>query len=336
MSEHHNPRKISKEKTAIRKNGILKNFVGKNCEYRILIDIFRKDTTIVFDMVGKLNQLNGKRAFVAGFVLGYGGFAFGAVPEVPVYRPLEIPYLSGWTDRTKYDSRVAIGSNVATINKIKTLIESFASGKSFNTNQQVMIGYSLPLIYFAASLADATILKKILEDGSAVVTTETALGNTPMHFAAENSLECLKALIEDGRLDVNEHNYNGETPLYIAMKYNLPGTSGSAGQNQASVNALLTCPRIRVNSRDNKGRTMLHVAVMFGETSVVEQLLNLYTTGAHGEDEQALNIDIKDDTGRTPADYLVAIKNEDVRGEIQGHLATAGAKYGSGTDVTSP
>ncbi|MDR1435056.1 MAG: ankyrin repeat domain-containing protein [Puniceicoccales bacterium] len=286
----------------------------------------------------KISRLVGRRAWIAGLVLGAAEISTVAVgsgvPEVPPYMPLEIPYLSGWTDRTKKDSRVVIGTNIVRIDGMKVLFESFSSGKSFNTNQQVMIGYLLPVIHFAASLQSGSVLKKILDENTAVVSIETALGNTPMHFAAANSQECLQLLIEDGRLDVNEHNYNGETPLYIAMKYNLSPEGGGQRPNKANVDLLLGCPRIRVNSRDVKGRTLLHIAVMYGEADIVKQILDLDADKTeYGDSKQTLDVNVKDDMGHTPADYLGALTDRELREKIQKLLHGAEAKYGDGEDV---
>ncbi|MDR2812552.1 MAG: ankyrin repeat domain-containing protein [Puniceicoccales bacterium] len=278
-------------------------------------------------MVRKFNQLMGRHVLVTGLILGYGSLSSNLASStiaVPTYMPLEIPCLSGWNDRTKKDSRVSIGSNLVKIDGMKSLFESFASGKNFNTNQQVMIGYLLPIIHFTSCLQSGTVLKKILDDNSAVISIETSLGNTPMHFAAANSSECLQLLIADGRLDVNEHNYNGETPLYVAMKY-----------NKANVGPLLNCSQIKINSRDNRGRTMLHTAVIFGEADVVEQILALKGT-PYGEGGQELDVDVKDDMGRTPADYLVAIGNINTRAKIQKLLHDAGAHNKDGVVVSEP
>jgi ankyrin repeat protein len=225
---------------------------------------------------------------------------------------------------------VAIGNQITNIDGMTKLIDSFVAGKSYNPNQQVLIGYSLPLIYFVVSLKETTSLQKLLEDINATISIETSLGNTPMHIAAINSIACLKLLIKDGRLDVNEHNYEGKTPLYVAMECNHQGSSG-IWSHQDNIEALLASDRIRINSRDNRGRTMLHIAVISGDTNVVTQILKL--TGQYGTDNQRLEVNITDDRGKTPADYLEYIKNENVQKSIQILLAALGtAKYGTGYD----
>ncbi|MDR2812973.1 MAG: ankyrin repeat domain-containing protein [Puniceicoccales bacterium] len=280
-------------------------------------------------MVGKLNQLRRRHVLVTGLVLGYGSLGFGSVSTitVPKYIGPEMPCLVELARiRSAADHRLAIGTNLAGINGLQSLVDTFTSTKSFDPNKKVILGSHIPLIHLAASLPNVASLQRIVDNDNAVVGIETAAGDTPLHAAAANSSEGVKLLIADGRLDVNEHNYNGETPLYIAMKYN----------NRAAADLIVASPRFRVNSRDNRGRTMLHIAVMFGEVEVIDRMVDWLGITQYGEDKQVLDVDVKDDMGRTPADYLVAVRDVDKKGEILKLLAGLKAKYGDDEPVLWP
>jgi hypothetical protein len=101
------------------------------------------------------------------------------------------------------------------------------------------------------------------------------------------------------------------------------------GTHTAMITLITGSGRFRINSRDNSGRTMLHIAVIEGNLNVVTQILDLRTE-EFGEDPKndKLNVNIVDDEGRTPADYLEDIENAETRMEIQNALAGAGAIYG--------
>jgi ankyrin repeat protein len=266
----------------------------------------------------KCNRLEWRSVLVAGLFLNYG-----AVLEA------SIPCFSEWNDRTKLDSRIAIGTSVASIDKMGDLINSYLAGKTYNPNQKVMIGYYLPVIFYAACLPNPTtgdhLLKKILEDNMTVVAVETALGDTPMHAAAINSSAALELLIADERLDINEHNNSGKTPIYVAMECN------NGNSHSAAINLLKGTSRFLINSRDNRGRTMLHIAVAEGNQNVVTQIFALEDKGGN-----PLDANIKDDLGQTAADYLEDIDNVATRVAIQNALDSNNAIYGmAGNHITS-
>jgi hypothetical protein len=266
----------------------------------------------------KCNRLEWRSALVAGLFLNCGVVLEALLPS-------PVPCFSEWDDRTKLDSRVAIGSNIASIDKMYDLISSYIAGKSYNPNQMVMIGNSLPIIFFAACLPNPVSgdhpIRKLFNDNNTVITTETATGDTPAHVGAANSLAAMQEIIADGRLDINEHNNAGKTPLYVAMECNRENS-------HRDIILLITgCSRFLVNSRDNRGRTMLHVAVQEGNAHVAEQILGLIGTPYNGH---TLNIDVVDDVGRTPADYLEEIADIEARVAIQNILHEVEATYANG------
>ncbi|MDR1302991.1 MAG: ankyrin repeat domain-containing protein [Puniceicoccales bacterium] len=277
----------------------------------------------------KYSQSRRKSAVIAGLLLMGSGLFLSQVeamavrpPEVPIRSQLEIIPLASIPPQALHDRFVAIGASSAPYVGMQALLESFINGKSFNVNQKVIIGPRIPLINFIATLPEDDLLQKSLANIDISVTIETAQGNTPLHFAAAHSTPCLTLLLKDGRLNINETNRNGETPLYIAMWY----------KNQANVNALLADPRIRVNATNELGRAALHMAVIFGDEHVVSQLVGLFGHSSFGDNEHIFNPNVRDDTGRTPADYLVNIRDLDLQHRIQNLLHNVQAEYGTEGD----
>ncbi|MDR1367035.1 MAG: ankyrin repeat domain-containing protein [Puniceicoccales bacterium] len=289
-------------------------------------------------MVGKFNQLRGRRVLIASLVLGYGSLEVSAL-EIQLIegtssnpigipdRSWETPCLQEIPKRSKYNLRLAIDSNVAKVEDIPTAIKNYVLSKNYNPNKLVTFGIQLPLVYWAATLVDETVLATLLANPDLLLAGEAAWGDTPLHFAVANSYKATQVLLENGYLDINEFNRNGESPLFVAMKHNALLSGGNQRQNQATVDLLLTSPSIKINARDNNGRTILHTAVRFGEVDIVKQLIEL-KDAPYGEERQTLDINSRDNAGRTPGDYARDIQNEVVREEMQSLLADAGAEFG--------
>ncbi|MDR2200799.1 MAG: ankyrin repeat domain-containing protein [Puniceicoccales bacterium] len=270
-------------------------------------------------MEKKCGYVIGKRALIVGLVFSGSSMVLqGAVPD-----------FSNWTDRSKLDSRIAIGSEVASIDAKDLLINKYIlnNGK-MDPNQKVCVGTYLPVIFYAATINKVTTdstggknmaeiqatdaLKTLLANNSTIVSVETALGNTPMHAAAINSADCLQLLIDDGRLDVNEHNNNGETPLYVAM----------AAKNDETIAKLKLASRTNYNSRDVKGRTILHVAVQQANKDVIAELFTLTKSGSGEGDPKKLDIAILDNDGKKAEDYINDIIDSTLKTEITGLFTT--------------
>ena len=77
-------------------------------------------------------------------------------------------------------------------------------------------------------------------------------GNTPLHFAAAYGWQdCIDLLIQAGA-DINAENSWRLTPINTAMLKN----------HEGCVKKLLTYPKIDVNCKDDKGRTLLTLALL--------------------------------------------------------------------------
>jgi hypothetical protein len=289
------------------------------------VDYYKKNIIICTMMKNKYDQLLSirKKLLIAGLVLG----GFSIVLEA------SFPCFSRPNDVKEFGSYLAIGNRWVSVKEMESFISSYIRGKSYNPNQMVLIGHPWPILFGAASLIDPGPLERLLQNKdtemfiplqSEELKVVRESGNTPIHVAAMNSAPCLKVLINDGRLGVNTYNKDNKTPLYLAMTCN----------NRETIKTLLAAPSINVNAVNIWRRTMLHIAVMNGDINVVGQLVAL--NGTYGEDKRSLNINAKDDLGKTPADYLTTIKNANVRKTIQRLLHEKGARYGNDDLVPNP
>jgi ankyrin repeat protein len=77
-------------------------------------------------------------------------------------------------------------------------------------------------------------------------------GNTPLHFAAAYGwIECMELLLKVGA-DINAENSWRLTPINTAMLKN----------HEGCVKKLLTYPGVDVNCKDERGRTLLTLALL--------------------------------------------------------------------------
>ncbi|MDR2807255.1 MAG: ankyrin repeat domain-containing protein [Puniceicoccales bacterium] len=217
---------------------------------------------------------------------------------------------------------VVIGTTSGDLTNIEHLIELFVNKQANMSNARVLLGYAFPIVFFATCLKDAEALRRLLIDESLVIKEANGnpitidRGNTLMHTAAMNSASCTQLLVEDGRVDVNRRNDDGETPLYVAMKYN----------HDDAVKALLSAKKIRINSRDVMGRTMLHKAVIDSNVNVVKQILAL-VGNTYGEDGGSLDANLMDDLGHVPGYYISSIRDTEIANAIRELFSNAGAYF---------
>lgn len=95
-------------------------------------------------------------------------------------------------------------------------------------------------------------------------------GNTPLHFAAAYGwIECMDLLLKAGA-DINSENSWRVTPINIAMLKN----------HEGCVKKLLEHPEVDVNCKDEKGRTLLTLALMDLNDRTVEFVKYLLEKGA--------------------------------------------------------
>lgn len=116
-------------------------------------------------------------------------------------------------------------------------------------------------------------------------------GNTPLHYAAGYGWqECIDLLLTHGSL-INAENSWRVTPITIAMLKN----------HQGIVKNFLKLDTVDVNGKDDKGRTLLTMALVdLTDDEVVEFVKFLINKGA--------NVNTQDLDGNTPL-HLLAVYN---------------------------
>lgn len=95
---------------------------------------------------------------------------------------------------------------------------------------------------------------RLLLKNDALVDSQNAYGNTPMHIACLNgNLAICPELYANGS-DIEAVNYRGQTPLHIA----------AASTHGATCLNFLLDQKININRQSNDGRTPLHMSAIHG------------------------------------------------------------------------
>lgn len=164
-------------------------------------------------------------------------------------------------------------------------------------------------------------------------------GNTPLHFAAEGSVEISRLLIANGA-HVNETANDGRTPLIIATK-----------SRSIEIVQILLDGGADVTAQDDLEWTALHHAIFVGEGEIAEMLIesgaNVGLTGASErtplhcaavrgrEDivrmllEKGANIKARSSDDKTPLDLAERNRNERVARILRSYTQPKPRKHGS-------
>jgi len=136
---------------------------------------------------------------------------------------------------------------------------------------------------FYGSGADFDLVKRLIAKGADINTRDNS-GMTPiLHAALFGDLETAKFLIDHGAdINVASRQYGRSTALLLALTFN----------SDNAMARLLVESGAKLNQKDSRGNTELHVAAMRGFGSLVQPLV------AHGADVDAVNED-----NRTPLYY---------------------------------
>jgi len=146
-----------------------------------------------------------------------------------------------------------------------------------------------PLI-MAVRNGNAKIASLLLQHG-ALWNEPDSSGNTPLHYAAAYGWpQCAEILVKAGA-DVNANSSWKISPLNIAMLKNHYGM----------VKYLLSLPGIDVNCKDEKGRTLVSLAIELETEEALEYMEYLLK-------EKSADPNIQDINGLSPLHYLLAKK----------------------------
>lgn len=170
------------------------------------------------------------------------------------------------------------------------------------------------LLIAAANLGNASVVQMLMERKVSLEKTDRE-GNTPLHIAAKNGFHHLVPLLWDYYInDLNEH---GKTPLHFAIEFGhvltvqalidqeaqaIPLKQGNFSltplalcvryNQKECLEAFLKRPNYRLDEYSKRIGTLLHVAIQFGQLSMLKSLLER-------ENATAL-LDKTDGEGRNP------------------------------------
>jgi len=156
---------------------------------------------------------------------------------------------------------------------------------------------------FSSPFPGDTILHKAVRDGNPVivkavlfkgdVNAKNENSNTSLHIAAiHNNVECMRCLLEHPDIDIEAKNCRGETAIFAAAD------CGSAGCMRELIG------KADVFAKDNRGRTMLHIAAASSLRCVKIAL------------EADIDKNIRDNDDKLAVDYTA---NEDILALIDDH-----------------
>jgi hypothetical protein len=258
----------------------------------------------------KCDRLEWKAALVAGLFLNCG-VALDASSSFDRWgKPLNLdgvistlPYVDGVSGMQETrDTGIFSAGAIVPLLKKNAAVAGYVEEKSYNPNYAAPVGFTMPIIFSAAS-----------------VSGQYALENHPLKKLLDDPNTVVNAQFDDPNTVVNAQfssDYDSPPRFHAANSTPVPLADGRY------VTVLLTDGRF-VNELNNRRQTMLHIAVAKGNLNVVMQILA--RTSIH--DEHPLHPNIVDDDGRTPADYLEEIDDITARVAIQNALHNVGAAY---------
>ena len=175
-------------------------------------------------------------------------------------------------------------------------------------------------LYEAAVYGHERVVRLLLEGGAKTEVKLNFNNTTPLYMAAQNGHEqVVRLLLEHGAKTEAQHNVNNTTPLYMAAQngherivqlllgsnakvdvmeksgYGATPLLSAASKGYERIVQLLQDAGAELGTRDNYGRTVLHVATQAQQPAMIEFLI------ARGADPS-----IKDNMGNLASDYAEA------------------------------
>ena len=150
--------------------------------------------------------------------------------------------------------------------------------------------YGRTILHFAWREGRLMLIKHLVDNYPALITTMDNGGMMPQHYAVHSdSIEMMEYLTKHG--DAFDMDYFGRTILHIACQEGKP----------ILVRYLAaTCP-VLLTVADNEGQTPLHIVCGYGTSDLMDFLIDC------GADPL-----VKDNAGRTPFDFAVCMDNFEV------------------------
>ncbi|KAL7300569.1 hypothetical protein TKK_0006563 [Trichogramma kaykai] len=168
------------------------------------------------------------------------------------------------------------------------------------------------------------------------INAQNKLGKTPLHYALEQEHAEFVEILLKNKADPNLADVEGLTSLHIIIKQNWDWSSYHGNENYESFTTkFFDISRkkgqpVQINARDKKGQTPLHYAVYKGNVRIIKSLLErgadanvadtegltplhiccdshsaYYIFRISSEKEQQVQVNARDNLGRTPLHYAV-------------------------------
>ncbi|KAL2928985.1 hypothetical protein RDABS01_034396 [Bienertia sinuspersici] len=155
------------------------------------------------------------------------------------------------------------------------------------------------IMHSAAGKGQVEVVKHLITSYDMISSVDDK-GNTPLHVAAyRGQLSVLEALIQASPSSASAVNIAGDTFLHMAVTgFQTPGFRRLDQQIELMKQLVSKKDFIIediVNSKNNEGRTALHLAIIGNIHSDLVQLLM---------SARYINVNVRDDHGLTPLDYL--------------------------------
>lgn len=155
------------------------------------------------------------------------------------------------------------------------------------------------ILHSAAGRGQVEVVKHLIASYDMISSIDDK-GNTPLHVAAyRGQLSVLEALIQASPSSTSVVNKAGETFLHVAVAGFQTPSFRRLDQQIELMKQLVSSKRFIIediiNSKNNEGRTALHLAIIGNIHSDLVQLLM---------SARYINVNIRDDHGMTPLDYL--------------------------------
>ncbi|KNA04145.1 hypothetical protein SOVF_202390 [Spinacia oleracea] len=155
------------------------------------------------------------------------------------------------------------------------------------------------VLHSAAGKGQVEVAKQLIASYDMISSIDDK-GNTPLHIAAyRGQLSVLEALIQASPSSASIVNKAGETFLHMAVAGFQTSGFRRIDQQIELMKQLVSSKRFIIediiNSENNEGRTALHLAIIGNIHSDLVQLLM---------SARYINVNIRDDHGMTPLDYL--------------------------------
>ncbi|KAJ5544325.1 hypothetical protein N7513_007136 [Penicillium frequentans] len=127
-----------------------------------------------------------------------------------------------------------------------------------------------------------------------------AYGQTALSMAiTQGNVSMVQRLLRRKDIEFYSQNRNVQQPLLVALEY----------QQHEILEILLQDPRANINQKDHSGRTILHLAVIYGDLHAVVSLAR----------EELIDVDCPDHLGETPLTLAAKLHAGDQPNNVKIH-----------------